>query len=85
MTTRVTFKPEFLHAIQIRGLTLTELAKLAKVSPATVSAAVRGRPVNVSTATLLCRAVNSRPVLPELEAWAAHVPLAQPVAEDLAR
>jgi hypothetical protein len=82
MTTRLTFKPEFLHAIQIRGLTLTELAK---VSPATVSAAVRGRPVNIRTATLLCRAVSSRPVLPELETWAAEVSPGKPSAEVLLR
>ncbi len=67
--TRVTFGPELLQAIQVRGLTLSEVARLAGLSLATVSAAVRGHSVNMRTAMLVSRAVASRPVIPELEAW----------------
>ena len=45
MTTRVAFDPQFLHAVQIRGLTITALAQRAGLSPATVSAAVHGKRV----------------------------------------
>ena len=69
MTSRVVFSHEFLIAIQIRGLTLTELAQRANVAPATVSAAVRGRQVNVSTALRLSRTVSACKVVPELVTW----------------
>jgi plasmid maintenance system antidote protein VapI len=70
MVTRIAFDDEFAHALRVRGLTLTELAGRAHVTVATASAAVRGRPLNVSTATRLARAVSSAPVVSELERWA---------------
>ena len=70
MNTRIIFDPEFLHAIHIRGLTIRELAQRARISPATVSAAVHGKPVNVRSALLLAGAVASCPVVKELEQWA---------------
>ncbi len=70
MVTRIAFDEEFAHALRVRGLTLTELASRARVTVATASSAVHGRPLNVSTATRLARALASVPVVSELEAWA---------------
>ena len=70
MVTRIAFDEDFAHALRVRGLTLTELANRARVSVATASAAVHGRPLNVSTATRLARALAAVPVVSELEAWA---------------
>ena len=70
MVTRIGFDDEFAHALRVRGLTLTELASRARVTVATASAAVHGRPLNVSTATRLARALATVPVVSELEAWA---------------
>lgn len=87
MVTRICFDDEFAHALRVRGLTLTLLASRARVTVATASSAVRGRPLNVSTATRLARAVASVPVVSELEAWArapaaplTHVEAPAPVA-----
>jgi transcriptional regulator with XRE-family HTH domain len=70
MSTRIAFDDEFSQALRVRGLTLSELARRAAVTVATASAAVRGRPLNVTTATRLARALAAAPVIPELEAWA---------------
>jgi transcriptional regulator with XRE-family HTH domain len=70
MVTRIAFDDEFAHALRVRGLTLTELASRARVTVATASSAVHGRPLNVSTATRLARALAAVPVVSELEAWA---------------
>jgi transcriptional regulator with XRE-family HTH domain len=70
MVTRIAFDEEFAHALRVRGLTLTELASRARVTVATASSAVHGRPLNVSTATRLARALASVAVVSELEAWA---------------
>jgi transcriptional regulator with XRE-family HTH domain len=70
MVTRIAFDEDFAHALRVRGLTLTELASRARVTVATASSAVHGRPLNVSTATRLARALASVPVVSELEAWA---------------
>ena len=70
MVTRIAFDEEFAHALRVRGLTLTELASRASVTVATASSAVHGRPLNVSTATRLARALAAVPVVYELEAWA---------------
>jgi hypothetical protein len=51
VNTHVVFDAEFPHAIHIRGLTIGELAERARLSPATVSAAVHGSP---STSARLC-------------------------------
>jgi hypothetical protein len=40
-------------------------------SPSTVSSAVRGRSLNLRTATRIARAVAGHPVMPGLEAWGA--------------
>lgn len=71
MTTRIAFDEDLLRAIRLRGLTLQEVAARAGISPATVSAAIHGRAVNMRTALRLARAVSSCPVVPELEAWLA--------------
>ena len=55
MITRVTFAPEFLRAVKIRGLTVGELAQRAHLSPATASSAVKGKAVNVRSAVVLAR------------------------------
>jgi hypothetical protein len=70
VATRIAFDEEFAHALRVRGLTLTELASRARVTVATASSAVHGRPLNVSTATRLARALAAVPVVSELEAWA---------------
>jgi hypothetical protein len=70
MVTRIAFDDEFANALRVRGLTLTELASRARVTVATASSAVHGRPLNVSTATRLARALAAVPVVSELEAWA---------------
>ncbi|HYA44573.1 MAG TPA: helix-turn-helix transcriptional regulator [Acidimicrobiales bacterium] len=69
MNTRVVFDPAVLHAIRVRGLTVGELARHARLSPATVSAAIHGKPLNVRSAVLLARALAGHPVIPELEEW----------------
>jgi hypothetical protein len=69
MRTRFRFGPEFTRAVQIRGLTLTAVARGAGIALATASAAARGDPVNVATALKLSRAVAAAPVVPELDAW----------------
>ena len=77
MTSRIVFGPAFLEAIRVRGLTLTEVARRAPAAVATVSSAVRGHPVNITTALRLARVVNAAPIVPELEAW-ARVPGSRP-------
>jgi hypothetical protein len=69
MSTRLRFGPQFTRAVQVRGLTLTVVARDAGVALATACAAARGDPVNVATAVKLSRAVAANPVLPELDAW----------------
>ena len=69
MTSRITFGPELGYGIHVRGLSLTDVARLAGVATATASAAVAGRPVNVSTALRVARAVNAQPIVPELREW----------------
>jgi len=54
----------------VRGLSLTEVAQRAHVSVATLSSAVHGHQVNVTTALRLARVASSAPIVPELEAWA---------------
>ena len=53
MSTRIVFDREFAHAIRIRGLTIGELAKRARLSQAPPSAAVHGKPLNSRRWTLL--------------------------------
>jgi predicted transcriptional regulator len=69
MINRLAFDAELSHALRIRGLTLTEVAHRANLSPATVSSAISGRPVNLTTALRLTRVVSACPVVPELERW----------------
>jgi hypothetical protein len=56
------------HAIQVRGLHLSDVARISGLTLPTISAAVSGRQVNVATALAVTRAVISRPVITELEA-----------------
>jgi transcriptional regulator with XRE-family HTH domain len=70
MISRIVFDDDFRHAMRIRGLTLSDVARLTGFALATVSRAASGRPINMSTALRLARAVMARPVVPELEAWA---------------
>lgn len=70
MTSRFVFNPAFARAVQVRGLTLAELARRANVSGATAASAVRRRrPCNMATALRLARVVEDTPILPELERW----------------
>jgi transcriptional regulator with XRE-family HTH domain len=69
MTSRIRFGSEFVTAIQVRALTLSEIAALAKVSRITVSSAAQGRAINASTALRIARAVASRPAIQELVEW----------------
>ena len=70
MISRIRFDRELAQAIRVRGLTVTEVARRANLSMATVSAALKGRPVNMTTALRLTRTVTAAPVVPELERWA---------------
>lgn len=72
MSTRFRFGPEFMRAVQVRGLTLTDVARSAGVALATACSAAHGDAVNVSTAIRLSKAVAAVPVLPELEAWVSQ-------------
>jgi len=45
---------------------MSNLADAAGISPATVSSALAGRPVNLRTAMALATALSTRPVLPEM-------------------
>lgn len=69
VTSRITFGPELGYGLHIRGLSLTDVARLAGVAVATASAAVAGRPVNVTTALWVARAVSAQPIVPELLEW----------------
>lgn len=69
MITRIAFNPDFAQAMRVRALTMTELAHRTGLALGTVSAAVEGRPVNLTTAVRLARAVSAAPVVPELEVW----------------
>ena len=69
MTSRIVFGVELRYAMQVRGLSLTDLAGLACVAVATASSAATGRPVNVTTALRIARAVAARPVISELLEW----------------
>lgn len=69
MHSRIVFGAELRYAMQVRALSLTELARRSGVAVATASSAARGRPVNVTTALRIARAVGDRPVIPELLEW----------------
>jgi transcriptional regulator with XRE-family HTH domain len=71
MTTRIVLGPEFVRALRVRGLTIAEVARTAKVSEPTVSAALHGRRINTGSALRICRAVAATPVVAELDAWLA--------------
>jgi transcriptional regulator with XRE-family HTH domain len=74
MRTRFVFDRGLIHAVHLRGLTMGELAKRAELSPATVSAAVHGKPLNIRSAVRLARTLAACPVIDELEQWAAEEP-----------
>ncbi len=69
VNSRITFGAELCYAMQVRGLSLTDVARLSGVAVATASSAARGRPVNVTTALQVARAVAARPIVPELLEW----------------
>jgi predicted transcriptional regulator len=70
MVSRIAFDEDLRHALRIRGLTLSDVARASGLALSTVSRAMAGRSVNMSTAIRLGRAVMATPVVPELEAWA---------------
>jgi hypothetical protein len=70
MSSRYTFDPSIVHALRIRGLTLTEWARRGGVVIATASSAVHGHEVNLTTAWRLTRVLDAAPVVPALERWA---------------
>lgn len=62
------FDPDRLaRAVFVRGLQQSDLARLAKLSEPTVSAALRGRRVTSGTALALSRVLGAMPPIPELE------------------
>jgi len=63
------FGQGFLEAVRVRGLSAQQLAELASVSPATVSAALHGRDLQLPTAMRIARALMKAPIIPELTAW----------------
>ena len=63
------FGPALAHALQIRGLDMQRVAEVARVSPATVSSAVRSHSLNMRTATRIAKVVADHSVLRELEEW----------------
>jgi transcriptional regulator with XRE-family HTH domain len=69
VNSRITFGAELRYAMQVRGLSLTDVARESGVAVATASSAATGRPVNVTTALRIARAVAARPVVPELLEW----------------
>jgi transcriptional regulator with XRE-family HTH domain len=69
VNSRITFGAELRYAMHVRGLSLTDVARLSGVAVATASSAAMGRPVNVTTALRVARAVAARPIIPELLEW----------------
>ena len=74
MNSRITFGAELRYAMHVRGLSLTDVARSSGVAIATASSAALGRPVNVTTALRVARAVAAQPVIPELLDWVARPP-----------
>jgi hypothetical protein len=66
VNSRITFGAELRYAMHVRGLSLTDVARLSGVAVATASSAAMGRPVNVTTALRVARAVAAHPIVPEL-------------------
>jgi transcriptional regulator with XRE-family HTH domain len=50
------------HELAIRGLDAIDLARTAHLSPATVSAALAGRPISASSLRLMAAALQATPV-----------------------
>lgn len=69
MANRVVLGEEFNRAVKVRGLLVVELAAKARVSVPTISAALRHKPLNPTSALRICRALAVIPVVPELDAW----------------
>jgi hypothetical protein len=69
VNSRITFGAELRYAMHVRGLSLTDVARHSGVAVATASSAAMGRPVNVTTALRIARAVAARPIVPELLEW----------------
>jgi hypothetical protein len=74
VNSRITFGAELRYAMHVRGLSLTDVARSSGVAIATASSAALGRPVNVTTALRVARAVAAQPVIPELLDWVARPP-----------
>jgi hypothetical protein len=69
MNSRITFGAELRYAMHVRALSLTDVARQSGVAVATASSAAMGRPVNITTALRIARAVAGRPIVPELLEW----------------
>jgi transcriptional regulator with XRE-family HTH domain len=78
MNSRITFGAELRYAMQVRGLSLTDVARQSGVAVATASSAATGRPVNVTTALRIARAVAGRPIVPELLEWVERPKSSEP-------
>jgi transcriptional regulator with XRE-family HTH domain len=77
MNSRITFGGELRYAMHVRGLSLTDVARHSGVAVATASSAAKGRPVNVTTALRVARAVAARPIIPELLQWVERPPTSE--------
>jgi transcriptional regulator with XRE-family HTH domain len=74
VNSRITFGAELRYAMHVRGMSLTDVARRSGVAIATASSAALGRPVNVTTALRVARAVAAQPVIPELLDWVERPP-----------
>lgn len=55
------------YELAVRGMEAIELAKMARLSPATVSAALGGKPISEASLRLIATALQSTPVVAVIE------------------
>lgn len=54
----------FRHELQLRGITAGAVARVAKVSPNTLTRCLHGAPITIGTLNKIVRALQSLPMLP---------------------
>jgi transcriptional regulator with XRE-family HTH domain len=75
LTSRSLNRPNLLRALAERGLTTTDIGRLAGLSEPTMSRAVRGEPISPSTLVAITRALAATPLLEGVEALLAGEPV----------